>query len=338
MDCLKVPKSEGEKIRKELMKKDLLYQEGKIKSEDQHLLLPLKKDIEFELDALGYEIVDRKIEKREKKERDYKELVDVPESAEIYLPSSFDIIGDIALIKIPEEIKEYKNKIGDAILGTHKNLRTVLEDKGVEGEFRTRNLEHISGEEKTETVYREHGAEFEIDVGSVYFSPRLGTERWRVVEKTRKGEAVLDMFAGVGPYTILIGKNVDVDHIYSIDLNPAAVYYLKKNIRKNNLEDLVTIYEGDAEEIAPGLSCDRVIMNLPHSSESFIPAALSALKDKGVLHYYEIVENEEKEKSLEGSLQQINERGFRSEILEERVVRTYSSTKVHMAYDISVEK
>ncbi|MFW5946243.1 MAG: class I SAM-dependent methyltransferase [Candidatus Natronoplasma sp.] len=338
MDCLKVPKSEGEKIRRELLKKDLLYPDGKIESEDDHLLLPLKKDVDFDLDALGYEIVDRAIKEREKKERDYKNLIDVPEDYEKYLPSSYDIIGDIAIVKIPEEIKEYREEIGEAILETHKNLRTVLEDKGVQGEFRTRDTEYVAGEEKTETIYTEHGAEFEVDVESVYFSPRLATERWRVVKSTEKGEKVLDMFAGVGPYTVLIGKNVDVDHIYSIDLNPDAVYYLKKNVSKNNLEELVTIYEGDAEEIAPKLSCDRVIMNLPHSSDSFITAALSALKDEGVLHYYEIVEKDEKEKSLERSLQKIDERGFFSEVLEERVVRTYSSTKVHMAYDISVEK
>ncbi|MEF8835018.1 MAG: class I SAM-dependent methyltransferase family protein [Candidatus Thermoplasmatota archaeon] len=333
-----MPKSEGEKVRKELLEKDFLYQDGKIESDNGHIFLPLKKDVELESNGFEYEIVDKEITQRDKKERDYKNLVDLPEELEKHLPSSYDIIGDIALVKIPEEIKEYKSQIGDAILETHKNLTTVLEDKGVHGEFRTRKIEHIAGEEKTETIYREHGIELEVDVESVYFSPRLATERWRVVERTEEDETVLDMFAGVGPYTVLIGKNVDVDQIHSIDLNPDAIYYLRKNIERNKLEGLVNTYEGDAEEIAPELACDRVIMNLPHSSKSFVKSALSAVKDEGTLHYYEILEEDDKEKELENLRERIEVKGYESEIVEKRVVRTYSSTKVHIAYDILVRK
>jgi len=317
------------------LEKNLLYQDGKIESEDDHIFLPLKPDVE--LDRFEYEIVEREIKERKKKERDYKNLVDVPEDIEEYLPSSYDIIGDIAIVKIPEEIKDYRDQIGEAIIETHKNLKTVLEDKGVHGEFRTRKIGHISGEKKTVTIYREHGAELEVDVENVYFSPRLATERWRIVEKTKKNERVLDMFAGVGPYTVLIGRNVDVEKIYSIDLNPTAIDYLRKNIERNKIEDLVTVYEGDAEEIAPNLDCDRVIMNLPHSSKSFVRPALSALEDSGVLHYYEIIEEDAKEGSLKSLLKQIEEEGYEAEILERRVVRTYSSSKSHMAYDIQIE-
>jgi len=338
MDCLKVPKSEGEKIRKELLRKDILYQDGKIESEDDHLFIPLKKNLESKLNEFEYEIVDRDIEERDRRESDYKNLIDLPEDIGEYLPSSYDIIGDIALVKIPDEIKEYRNQVGAAILETHKNLKTVLEDKGVHGKFRTRNIEHIAGDKKTETTYREHGAEFQMDVGNVYFSPRLATERWRIVKRIGINEKVLDMFAGVGPYTVLIGKNVEVEHIYSIDWNPDAIEYLRKNVKKNNLEDLVTIFEGDASEIAPKLNCDRIIMNLPQSSRSFISAALSALGDKGTIHYYEIVEEDEVEKSLKNLCRAIGKKGYRSEILEKRVVRTYSSTELHMAYDILLKE
>ncbi|MEF8833012.1 MAG: class I SAM-dependent methyltransferase family protein, partial [Candidatus Thermoplasmatota archaeon] len=101
---------------------------------------------------------------------------------------------------------------------------------------------------------------------------------------------------------------------------------------------LVNTYEGDAEEIAPELACDRVIMNLPHSSKSFVKSALSAVKDEGTLHYYEILEEDDKEKELENLRERIEVKGYESEIVEKRVVRTYSSTKVHMAYDILVKK
>ncbi len=336
MLCLKVPKSEGEEVRNKLLEKDLLYQGGKIDSDRSHLYIPLKIENEEQIDGFRYPAVERDIEERENKERNYRELAEIPEDLRDQLPSSYDVIGDIVLIKLPEELKSYKGEIGNALLETHKNVNTVLEDRGVHGEFRIREVDHIAGQQKTEAVYREHGAEFEVDVERAYFSPRLGTERWRVVKKVNPDEEVLDMFAGVGPYTVLIGKNVDVSHIYSIDLNPEAIEYLEKNVRRNGIEDIVTIFEGDAEEIAPELSCDRIIMNLPHSSKSFIEPSLDAAKDKAVLHYYEIIEEENREQSLEDLLELIQKKGYEPEVDEEREVRTYSATKVQMAYDIEV--
>ncbi|MFP4142035.1 MAG: class I SAM-dependent methyltransferase [Thermoplasmata archaeon] len=338
MDCLKVPKSEGERIRRYLIENDMLYREGKIKTEEDHIFLPIEEKRIDEIEELEYEIVDKDLEIREKPERDYKELLEVPQELEEYLPASYDIIGDIALVKIPDELEGYQEKIGEAILGTHKNLQTVFEDRGVYGEFRTRDVRHIAGDNKTDTLYREYGAEFEVDVEGAYFSPRLATERWRVVEKTQKGESILDMFAGVGPYTVLIGRNVEVEHISSIDINPKAVRYLKKNVRRNGLDGVVTVYEGDAEDIAPRLAADRIIMNLPHSSRNFIGSALSAIEAEGTIHYYEIVEEEKKEESLKSLIDGIEKEGYTAKIIEERDVRTYSASKVHVAYDILAEE
>jgi len=338
MDCLKVPKSKGEQIRKDLMDKDLLFQEGKIESNDDYIFIPLKVSESPIFEELGFEIVDRDIDKREDTERDFKNLIDVPSELERFIPSSYDIIGDIALVKIPEEVEDYKYQIGEAILQVHKNLKTVLEDMGVYGEYRTRSVQYLAGEKKTETLYREHGAELEVDVGEVYFSPRLATERWRIVKKVQDGESVLDMFAGVGPYTVLIGRNVDVDHIHSIDLNPKAIYYLRRNVERNDIDDFVTIYEGDSREIAPDLSTDRIIMNLPHSSINFLKPALSALDGSGTIHYYEIIEEKEMEDNFKTVLNKIEKTGYSPKILEKRAVRTYSASKVHMAYDILVRE
>ncbi|MEF8874541.1 MAG: methyltransferase, partial [Candidatus Thermoplasmatota archaeon] len=184
----------------------------------------------------------------------------------------------------------------------------------------------------------EYGAAFKVDVSEVYFSPRLATERWRVVKKVEENEVVFDMFAGAGPYTVLIGRNVDVEHIHSVDLNPKAVEYLRKNVERNNIGDLVTIYEADAKKIAPKIKSDRIIMNLPHTSKKFIHSAVSALKDEGVIHYYEIVEESEREESLKELLEDIKNDGFEVHVREEREVRTYSATQIQMAYDIEVKR
>ncbi len=340
MLCLKVPKHEGEKVRNKLLEKDLLYRKGRIESSEDHdyLFLPLKEKPRGKIDELEYEVVEKDVEERKKIERDYTKLAEVPNELKDHLPRSFDIIGDIAIIKLPEEVKEYKREIGESILETQKNLTTVLEDRGVQGRFRIRDVKQIAGDKKTETVHREHGTELEVDVSEVYFSPRLATERWRVVKSIGQNESILDMFAGVGPYTVLIGKNVDVEHIHSVDLNPVAVKYLRRNVERNNISDKVTIYEEDARDVAPELRCDRIIMNLPHSSEKFIVPAVKALKEQGTIHYYEIIEEDEKEKSLDDLIDEIKKLGFETDVLRKREVRTYSATMVQMVYDLGLKK
>ncbi len=340
MLCLKVPKKEGEKVRNKLLEEDLLFRKGKIDSseDERFLFLPLKVTLKEELEGIDYEIVERKVEEREKVDRDYTEIVQVPKDLRGYLPSSYDVIGDIAIIKLPEEVEKYKKQIGEAILNTHPNLATVLEDEGVYGELRIRDVDHVAGEKKTITVHREYGAELEVDVGEVYFSPRLATERWRVVKNVEENEVVFDMFAGVGPYTVLIGRNVDVEHIHSVDINPKAVEYLRKNVERNNIEDIVTIYEDDAKKIAPKIKCDRIIMNLPHTSQKFIHPAVSALEEEGVIHYYEIVEESEREDRLGELLNDIKDEGFEVKVREKREVRTYSATQIQMAYDIELKR
>ncbi len=340
MLCLKVPKSKGEEVRNKLLEKDLLHKKGKIESTDKYIFLPIEENQDHihELKKFDYELIEKEIEIREEKERNYRNLVDLTDDKKAHLPSSYDIIGEIALIKIPDELIGYEKEIGEAILKTHKNLKSVFRDKGVKGDFRIRDLEHLAGKESTETVHREHGTEVMIDVSKAYFSPRLATERWRVVGCVKKGEVILDMFAGVGPYTVLIGKHAKVKQIHSIDINPEAIKYLRKNIEKNDLEEIVTIYEGNAENIAPDLSCDRVIMNLPHTSKSFINPALSAIDDQGVLHYYEIINEERKEKRIKEISQEIKNKGYSVELENKRVVRTYSARDIQIVYDLSVMK
>ncbi|MFP4000472.1 MAG: tRNA (guanine-N1)-methyltransferase, partial [Thermoplasmata archaeon] len=109
---MKVPKSEGERIRRYLIENDMLYREGKIKTEEDHIFLPIEEKRIDEIEELEYEIVDKDLEIREKPERDYKELLEVPQELEEYLPASYDIIGDIALVKIPDELEGYQEKIG----------------------------------------------------------------------------------------------------------------------------------------------------------------------------------------------------------------------------------
>src|SRR5271169_522164 len=132
-------------------------------------------------------------------------VLDPAEIAE--LSSAFDLVGDIAIIKIPDALRSKQELIGEQILHHMKNVTTVLrQSSDVQGEFRTRDLELIAGEEKFETIYKESNCRFKVNLRGVYFSPRLSTERLRITELVREGELIFNMFAGLGTFSFIIAK------------------------------------------------------------------------------------------------------------------------------------
>ena len=132
----------------------------------------------------------------------------------------------------------------------------------VEGEFRTRQWVVLAGEHRTHTVHKEHGCRYNVDLAGAYFSARLGTERKRVADMVKPGQCVVDLFAGVGPFSILIGKNVPGASVVAVDKNPGAVKLLRENIRFNRLDN-VTAVEDDARHAAVQLAGVDLITEEP---------------------------------------------------------------------------
>ena len=208
---------------------------------------------------------------------------------------SFDVIGDIAVIEIPPELEAKKKEIGKAILN-FKHIKVVAAKAGIfEGEYRTRKLEIVAGENRKETIYTEFGCRYLLNIEEVYFSERLGNERIRISQQVKEGEKILAMFAGVGPYPILIARmkkreNKNVK-IYAIELNPVGYKYMVENVRINKVN--IKCILGDVKTETPklGLKFDRIIMPLPKDAENFLDTALNAINDRGIIHYYGFSDN-----------------------------------------------
>lgn len=254
---------------------------------------------------------------------------------------AFDIIGDIAVIKLPEELLPKKGVIGRALMQVHRHLRTVLRQVGpIGGEFRTRELEVIAGEPGTETTHREGGCIFKVDLAQVYFSPRLAHERLRVASLVNPGEIVTNLFAGVGCYSIIIAKHSKATKIYSIDKNPIAVQYMRENIRINKVGDRVVPILGDAREVVLQLAgrADRVLMPLPELAREFFDVALKALKqDGGVVHFYDYGRQPDIfGPSLEFARNTAAIEGREVELLDGRTIRSYAPRCYHIALDLLV--
>ncbi|RLJ00350.1 MAG: class I SAM-dependent methyltransferase family protein, partial [Candidatus Aenigmatarchaeota archaeon] len=158
----------------------------------------------------------------------------------------FDIVGDIAIIEVPDELSEKEDIVADAIKKVCKNVRTVLRKMGErKGKYRLREFKILSGD-GTETTHREYGYELRLDVTKVYFSPREAEERQRIAKMVKSNESVLVMFAGIGPYAIAIAKKQpNIKKVYAIEINPYAYRYMVENIRINKLSDKIVPILGD---------------------------------------------------------------------------------------------
>ena len=288
---LRVKRERAEELRQKLLEDGILDSKSKILSDGDSVLIPITKKVEFP----GTEIVEIPGEEKEQKPSSLNEaLVDTLTEDELELvPTSFDIIGDIAILEIPDELESKKKAIGEALLTTFKNIKTVTAKKTKVGtEYRTRELEILAGEQRKETEHREHGCIYRLNVETCYFSPRLGSERLRVAEQCKDGERILVMFAGVGPYPVLIAKTSSPKEICAIELNPEAVRYMEENSRINKVN--VNSILGDVRTEIPKLgNFDRILMPLPKDAGDFLDVALPALKKGGVIHFYDFAHNEE---------------------------------------------
>ncbi|CAD7770418.1 tRNA (guanine(37)-N1)-methyltransferase Trm5b [Candidatus Methanoperedenaceae archaeon GB50] len=327
LDALVVSLRDGEVARRRLIELDLLHRGVKVKRDEKHLYLPLRS-----LPPDSSSLPDHRIESIE-----FEEVSRVESVKEIlgYAPS-FDVIGDIAILGASSEDPLAE---ADAILRSHKHIRAIFQARTpIRGEFRTRGLTHLRGEKRTTTTYREHGLSYRLDVSEVYFTPRLGTERERVAERIERG-VVLDIFAGIGPFSILIGKRHPEVTVIAVEKNRSAVRYLKENIRANNIENVHPVLGDSMMLPAKGDSADHVIMNLPHDAEKFLGEALRVIRSGGIIYYYDITpEDNLYQESIEAIQKAVVDAGCRVEVLRERVVRSYSPRHYNTCIEARVHK
>lgn len=300
--CLKIPKISGEKAITAANRLSVIDKELEIQRNNAHIYIPITRNLlPEELETLkklipNFEFSTYIFKERKKHPATLLELLygKLPPHLLASLPRAIDFVGDIAIIEIPQELEAYKTEIGNAIMQSHKNVRTVLAKAGpVKGKYRLREFTHIAGENRSKTLHKEHGCKYYVDLARVYFSPRLSNEHKRVASAVKEGETVIDMFAGVGPYAILIAKTHENVKIYAIDINPDAIDFLEKNIRLNRVDEKVRPILGDAKQIVGqqlrGVA-DRVIMNLPEKAMEFIGTACEALKPEGgIIHFYSFI-------------------------------------------------
>jgi tRNA (guanine37-N1)-methyltransferase len=258
--------------------------------------------------------------------------------------SSFDVVGDLAIIK--HNNAQNPEDIAKQILLIQKNVKAVFTPATrIAGDFRVRELKLLAGESRTKTTHRESGCTFKVDIEKCYFSPRLSYEHMRIANLVDPGEVVVNMFAGIGCFSIIIAKKKQQNKVYSIDVNPIAFEYMQQNVKNNFVYDKVVPLLGDAKDIIEsklhGLA-DRVLMPLPEKALEYLPIALSALKRSGgFIHFYDfqhVADTEDpREKTKKKVAEKLSNIGMQYVFVNSRIIRPTGPNWYQTVVDIQVD-
>ncbi|MHA2282931.1 MAG: class I SAM-dependent methyltransferase [Promethearchaeota archaeon] len=370
INFLQVKKTDGQyiiQLLKEYFEDDaVINHKYKVSYEDNYLFFPLVENKEIidklkkKIDSLIlYKIISREpIDRPNFKYKSLQEALTgkIPDRYLRLIPNSYDIIGTIAILEFEKpsqigdnEFNEYRALIADAVMNVNKNVQSVFEKKSeIKGEYRLREFSHLSGENTSETTHKENNCSFKLDIKNTYFSPRLVYERRRVSNANiQDNEVIVDMFAGVGPFSIQIAKLNPVK-IHAFDVNPHAFNYLRANIGLNKLEGKIIPYNINAKDLLNPSNqirkqlcgkVDRILMNLPEQSINFIDVACFLMKKTGgILHFYHFSEKPNPiDKTLEDFKKKLNEFNWVIvKISNAKIVKSFSPKSELVVIDLGI--
>ena len=320
--CVRADREDGESIRRRLADAGALSGEYEIDVEDGEIYLPLDPTVDPDAIDPSFEIVQRSLDRRETQT--------FPKDILGFEPT-YERLGDIVIID--EDDDERARAIAEAIDESDLRAETIVNRASpIEGELRVRQWDVLIGED-TETVHREYGCAFELDIAEVYFSPRLATERHRVVESVAPGEHFFDMFAGVGPFVIPAAKRGA--ECVGVDLNPEAIEYLRRNANRNGVTDRVTAIHADVREVSGyGGWADRIVMNLPHSAGEFLDTAVELAGEECTLHYYDIQHDSDPFGPGEAAIREAATPDYEVTIENRQEVRSYAPHELNICLDV----
>jgi len=253
------------------------------------------------------------------------------------LPSSYQKIGNIVILNLKEELWKYDKQIGQFLLKKIPDTRTICRRTGfITTEQRRPQLEVIVGDKNTETIHKEHGILYKLDVNDIMFAKGNLNERNRITKLVTKNETVVDMFSGIGYFSIPIAKLSNPRKVISIEINPVAYHYLCANIKLNKVEDKVIPVLGDCVVEIPKLGriADRVIMGLLPSCKEYLIDAMKVIKQNGVIHYHgtakywkELFDDVKTAAEIEG---------FKVELIRKVRVKSYAPRIYHLVLNCRI--
>jgi tRNA wybutosine-synthesizing protein 2 len=262
------------------------------------------------------------------------------------LPRGFQTVGKVIILKLNSILIKKRNIIGKAYLELFPNIRSIYINLGkIIGTFREpENIEYLAGEDNPIVEHKEHGVIYRFDITKIMFSKGNINERKYLATLVKNGEIIVDMFAGIGYFSLPIAKNSSPEKIFSIEINPVSYKFLVENIRINHLEDLITPILGDSKEEVlnlnkSGIRADRVLMGVLPAPKDYIKEGLSLTKDNGTIFHYEgIVSKDEFPSLFDEFNKEAKDLGFKTELKQQRIIKSYGPNLYHTVLDILAYK
>lgn len=254
------------------------------------------------------------------------------------IPNKWEKVGDVVTLVLPIELIKYKELIGEKYAEV-LNCKTVLNSMGgIIGEFRKPNVEIIFGSKDTETTHKENGIYFKLDPQKIMFSSGNIDERIRMATVSNNNEVVVDLFAGIGYFTLPIAVYSKPEMIVACEKNPVSFDYLKENITLNNVIDIVEPIKGDNREVVPKFIADRVIMGYIGNTREFLETSINCLKERiGIIHYHDKIPEKKIPNSPMDELNKVAERFDRKiELIGYKHVKSYAPGIGHYVFDIKI--
>jgi tRNA wybutosine-synthesizing protein 2 len=262
----------------------------------------------------------------------------IPEDLIRKIPDKWEKTGDILTIKLSKKLRKYETEIGEKYAKV-LNCKTVLKDiGGISGTYRKPNVEVIYGSKNTETIHKENGIKYKLDPQRIMFSSGNMDERIRMANISNTNEIVIDLFAGIGYFTIPMAVYSKPKKIYACEINPFSYDYLCTNIVLNDVVSIVEPIKGDNRDISPKNIADRVIMGYFDNTHEFLPTAINCLKNyTGIIHYHNTFPNEVvPDKALKNIKKITGKYNRKIKLLNCKHVKTYAPGISHFVLDIQI--
>ncbi|TRZ88450.1 MAG: class I SAM-dependent methyltransferase family protein [Methanosarcinales archaeon] len=327
MKAVRVSVEDAETIRQKLLSVGAIDKTRKLVKRDGFIEIPVT-DVAVEFPVIEQGKPEFYIPKKT-----LGSIFDITEHEKKLLPSGWQLLGDVIIVTLHEELEIRKNDIAKALLSMYPGCRTVLLDRGISGNMRQPMREIIAGD-KTETINRENGCQFKLDAMQIMYSQGNLSERKRMSGYGR-GEVVVDMFAGIGYFSIPMAVHSKPLKIYAIEINPVSIGYLRENIRLNRVENIIEPVEGDCALVTPQGIANRVIMGY-FDAHPYLEKGISALVLGGILHYHEAVPEAVEERPVNRIIETAEKLGRKVEIIEARRIKKYAPGVWHVVVDAKV--